>query len=158
MHTFTYTKIHKQGQSLVEMLVVVGIVVLLVTGIVSGTTLSLNRTATIQQRSAAVKYAQEGIELTRFVRDEGWDNFAAMGAVESNYCVGSEEPVVFQLTTGSCATPNINDTYTRTITLLLIPASSTTVEKMSVTVVVSWADRTQPTNAVSLVTYLTEWR
>ncbi len=147
----------QRGQSLVEMLVVVGIVVLLVTGIVSGTTLSLSSTHTTQQRSTAVKYAQDGIELARSLRDDGWTNFAALGTTESSYCVGSEVPPVFSLASGTCGT-NIGGTYARTITLHLIPASGTNVEKMSVTVVVSWGDTSQTNNAVTLVTYLTEWR
>lgn len=151
-----YIKHDERGQSLVEMIVVVGMVVLLVMGIVAGTTVALGRTQTVQMRSAAVKYAQEGIELTRSLRDTGWDMFAAMGTVESMYCTGDDG--VFTLTATSCSDPNVHDVYTRTIILRLLPASGASVEKMSVTVVVAWGDITNPSNSVSLVTHLTQWQ
>jgi len=73
----------QQGQSLVEMIVVIGVVVLLTTGIVVGTTTSLSRSETSETRSQALSYAQEGIELARGLRDAGWNTFTALGNPQS---------------------------------------------------------------------------
>lgn len=139
------------GQSLVEMIVVVGMVVLLTTGIVAGTTISLSRSETSKIRSSALTFAQAGIELARGQRDNGWDAFEAMGTPSSTiYCVGSNGAFVKE----TCTT-NIDNRFTRSVTLEFTPASG-----MKVTSRVVWGDTTNPTNTntVQLITYLTQWR
>ena len=64
---------YQHGQSLVEMVVVIGVVVLLAVGIIAGTTASLSATENAQTRSNALKFASEGIERTRELRDAGWE-------------------------------------------------------------------------------------
>lgn len=131
------------------MIVVIGVVVLLTTGIIAGTSASLSRTSDSQLRSAAVRYAQEGIELSRSIRDDGWNAFAALGQVPSTYCVGDD--TAFTATTSTCSTPNINNVYARSVTLTL-----TTPTSMSVDVVVNWGASSN--NKVELKTDLTQWR
>ncbi|MFH0749860.1 MAG: hypothetical protein V1917_03025 [Candidatus Gottesmanbacteria bacterium] len=67
------------GQSLVESVVTLGVVVLLVTGLIVGTTSSLRYAENSRSRSRATQYAQEGIELARKERDAGWIAFARTG-------------------------------------------------------------------------------
>ncbi|MCX6794106.1 MAG: hypothetical protein NTY06_03300 [Candidatus Gottesmanbacteria bacterium] len=129
---------HQEGQSLVEMIVVIGMVVLLATGIVVGTTTSLSRSGTSQVRSQALFYAQAGIELARETRDNGWAAFAALG-----------DPPTTTVTT-------INTTFTRSVMLQLTTVSG--VSTMKVTSRVKWGDTSNPANAVELTTYLTQWR
>lgn len=129
--------IHQKGQSLVEMIVVIGMVVLLTTGIIAGTTLSLSRSEASRTRSQALSYAQAGIELARATRDNGWAAFAAMGNPPS--------------TTVS----NIDSTFTRSVTFQLTTVSG--VSTMKVTSRVVWGDTTNP-SAVQLITYLTQWK
>lgn len=145
-----YTK----GQSLVEMIVVVGMVVLLATGIVAGTTASLSRADTTNTRTQALSFAQAGIELARGARDTGWDAFALMGTPESIYCVGSDG--LFGTPQTACATPNIDSTFIRAVTLSLTDLSG--VETMQVTSTVTWGDTTNQSNAIELMTYFTQWR
>lgn len=128
----------QKGQSLVEMIVVIGMVVLLATGIVVGTTASLSRTESSQVRSQALSIAQAGIELARVTRDTGWEAFAALGDPES--------------TTVS----TIDNTFTRSITFQLTTISG--ISTMKVTSQVIWGDTTNPLNKVKLTTYLTQWR
>jgi len=144
----------KKGQSLVEMIVIIGIVVLLATGIVASTTSSLSRSETSQSRSDALSFAQAGIELARGLRDTGWDTFSHMGGT---YCVGSDGTFGQPHTT--CTTHNIDDKFTRAVTLQLaqIPADLTK-EEMKVTSRVTWGDTTNLSNAVQLTTYLTGWK
>ncbi len=145
------------GQSLVEMVVVIGVVVALAVGIVAGTTAVLGSTQTTQIRSNAAKYAAEGIERARQIRDASWNTFAQMGATASLYCLGEDGQFVETGTT--CSGKNIGGVYTRGVTLELLPAGpSNPVEKMSVRVEVSWGPAGVPGNSMVLETYLTEWR
>jgi type II secretory pathway pseudopilin PulG len=145
----------QKGQSLVEMVVVIGMVILLTTGIVTGTTISLNRSKTSQYQTKALAYAQEGIEFARSTRDAGWTAFAAMGSASGTiYCVGSANPPVF--VTGACSAPNISNFMTRNITFQLTTVSG--VSTMKVTSQVTWGDTSNTSNAVQLTTYLTQWR
>lgn len=130
--------VYQRGQSLVEMIVVIGMVVLLATGIVAGTTTSLSRSETSQIRSQALSIAQAGIELARGTRDNGWDAFAALGTPQS--------------TTVS----NIDSTFTRSVTFQLTTVSG--IPTMKVTSRVTWGDTSNPANTVQLITYLTQWR
>lgn len=148
-------RVDQQGQSLVEMIVVIGMVVLLTTGIVAGTTASLSRSETSQVRSNALSFAQEGIELARKTRDSGWDAFALMGESETTYCVGSDGA----WGASPCTVPNIDNKFTRSITLKLIPIpAKPTMKEMNVTSRVAWGDTTNSSNAVQLTTYLTGWK
>lgn len=140
----------QQGQSLVEMIVVVGMVVLLTTGIVAGTTMSLSRAQTSQMRSDALVFAQSGLELARKKRDQGWNAFAALGTPATIYCVGSDES--FAPSQVPCTAANINTIYTRSVTLTL-----GIDEVMRVVSSVSWGDQ-GPLHRIQLTTYLTQWR
>lgn len=143
-----------KGQSLVEMIVIIGMVVLLATGIVAGTVASLSRSETSKARSEALSFAQAGIELTRGVRDAGWNTFVVKGSPPSTYCVGSD--AVFGQPQASCTAFNIEDTYVRSVTLDFTTVSGTPT--MKVTSKVAWGDIANPVNAVTLTTYLTQWR
>jgi Tfp pilus assembly protein PilV len=135
------------GQSLVEMIVVIGMVVLLTTGIIAGTTASLSRTETSRVRSVALSHAQAGIELTRAMRDNGWAAFAAKGSRPTTYCVGD-------FTTVAPCPVNIDSKFTRSVTLELTTIGSPPTSTMKVTSQVVW----DPSNAVQLTTYLTQWK
>lgn len=142
--------VKQQGQSLVEMIVIVGVIVLLATGIIAGTTASLSRSETSRVRSEALSHAQAGIELARGLRDDGWAAFAAMNSSES-YCVGSDGN--FGVHQPSCTAFNIENTYIRSVKLEL-----TDSDTMNVTSKVVWGDTTNPLNTVHLTTYFTDWK
>lgn len=63
------------GQLLVEISVALAVVLLLVTGLVVATTATMRNARLAKSRSAAVKYAQEGMEVTRLMRNKNWDTF-----------------------------------------------------------------------------------
>jgi type II secretory pathway pseudopilin PulG len=143
---------YREGQTLVEMIVLIGMVVLLTTGIVAGTTVSLSRSHLSQSRTSALALAQSGIELARGIRDNGWGAFEEMGKPGSKtYCVG----LTGNFVEGMCTGFNIDNKFMRSITL-----KSTTISGVStikVTSHVSWADTTNPANSMELITYLTPW-
>jgi type II secretory pathway pseudopilin PulG len=140
----------QRGQTLIEMIIIVGVIVLLATGIVAGTTAALSRSETLQARSEALSQAQAGIELARGLRDNGWNTFATKGTPATTYCVGSGGGFV----TGTCMPPYIDNRFKRYVTLELTTIGSPPTPTMKVTSKVVW----DPSNAVQLSTYLTQWK
>ena len=133
------------GQTLVEIIVVVGVVVLLVTGLVIGTTASLRIGESGKTRSQAVKLAQEGIELARTVRDTRWATFASMNGT---YCLADTN--AWTPMTGSCPV-NIGTTFTRSVDFTFVDP------RVTAEVTVSWQD-SSGTKQTSLKTYFTQWK
>lgn len=138
------------GQSLIEMIVVIGVVVLLATGIVAGTTASLAATQQNQLRAKALRLAQQGIELTRALRDAGWNSFSRMGTAPSVYCVG--EDGAFTISSSACTAPTLEGLYIRSVSLTL------TGGVMAVDSAVSWGNTSASKNTVELKTTLTQWQ
>lgn len=138
-------KAETSGQTLVEIIVVVGVVVLLVTGLVIGTTASVRIGEAGKTRSKAVKYAQEGIELARTIRDTQWLTFVAMSGT---YCL--DDANVWAEATGACAV-NINSLFARSVDFSYVDP------RMTVISTVSWQD-SSGTKQTSLKTFFTQWK
>ena len=139
------------GQTLAEVVVAIGVVVLLVTGLIFGTSVTLKASQYGKARSQAVQYAQEAIEITRSLRDSGWTTFFTYGGVTPlSWCL--DKAGVWTAMSGSCSA-NIDSFYTRQVTLTWIEIDS----KMKVDVVVSWIDGNK-TFTVPVTTYFTQWK
>lgn len=124
----------RKGQSLVEAIAAVAMMVLVVTALV-GLAVGALRTATVSRnRSRAVSYAQEGIERVRALRDQNPGNWVAFAS-------DCESP-------GLASLPSPFD---RTIDC------SESAGVMKVEVSVSWTDALGD-QSVDLDTYLTNWR
>lgn len=76
-----------KGQTLLEIIVVIGVIIVLTTGLVALTTVSIQNTRIGVLKSQAVKYAQEGMELVRQRRDSNWTDFKAMNG---NWCINDD--------------------------------------------------------------------
>lgn len=137
-----------RGQTLVEAVVVVGIVVLLVTGLIAGTTASLRSAQSGRTRTQAVSLAQEGIEIVRGIRDENWNTFATY---TGSYCLGDDR--VLTINAATCA-PNIT---TPEGTLARSVSFEWQDPKMVVTASVSYPEG-ETNRDVTLTTYFTEWK
>lgn len=138
-----------KGQTLAEVVVAIGVVVLLVTGLVVGTSVSLKASQYGKARSQAVQYAQEAIEIARNVRDNGWTTFATYGGVSPvSWCL--DKSGVWTAMSDSCSA-NIDNFYTRQVTLTWIDP------KMKVDVSVSWIDGNK-TYTMPITTYFTQWK
>lgn len=137
------------GQTLVEAVVVIGVVVLLVTGLIAGTTSSLRSAASGKIRSQAVRFTQEGIEHMRALRDENWTNFQINSGT---YCYGSDG-VLIATATETCA-PNIVTTEGSFIRMITFSWQD---PRMVVMVRVSYPEGEGIKN-VEFTTYFTKWR
>lgn len=139
---------NRNGQTLVEVVVIIGVVVLLVTGLVAGTTTSLKSAQSGRVRSQAVSLATEALERVRSVRDQSW---SALVGYAGLYCLGSDG--VFTPSAGTCSV-NITDgenTFTRSVRFTWQDP------KMVVTAVVVFIEGDSEKD-VTLETYLTQWK
>lgn len=144
-------KFRQLGQTLVEVVVALGIVVLLVTGLIAGATSAIHGSDQSRVRSLAIIYAQEALELSRQLRDNNWSSFQAKNGLwcldkGGNWSDG-----------GGVCSVNIGTTFTRSVTFLWVSDPDPTKEHMNVTTIVSWQDGSV-TRQTQLTTYFTQWQ
>ncbi len=140
------------GQTFVEVIVIVSIVVIVITALVSGSIVSLKITGYNSLKSQATKYAQEGLELSRKDRDTSWNTF--FGKSQSNpapatWCI--DKAGVWTAQT-PCPV-NIDGVFTRYLTLSYDAGN----ERIDTTVYVTWKDG-QATRTSKIETFFTRWR
>lgn len=143
--------ISMRGQSLVEAIIAISVVMLLVTGLVAGTSASLKTSQRGRSRDQAVKFAEEGLEYARGLRDQSWTTFAALSG---NYCFDTDavSPLTFTVSQDCDVKKTTSDTvFTRQLRFTL---SGT---RMTVVSVVSYIEGSQRQH-VTLTTYLTQWK
>lgn len=141
----------QSGQTLVEAIISISVVVLLVTGLIAGTTASLKTSQSGRSRDQAVKLAEEGIEYARSLRDLSW---STLSGYSGDYCydAGAQTPLVATLTSSCDTKKTTADTvYTRLITFSGSGNSKTIVST------VSFVENAK-VQSVTLTTQLTEWK
>lgn len=144
---YIHQRAHKKGQTIVEAIVVIGVVIILVTGLISGTTASLRTARDSRIRSDAVKYAQQSLEIVRSLRDENWTTFQSYSGL---YCMGADNTLV---SAGSCS----NNITTVDANLTRSVRFSWLGDKMEVTASVDYLEGSV-THTVPLSTYFTQWK
>lgn len=138
------------GQTLIESIVATLLVVLLVTGLISGTTASLRAGQSGRDRSQANKYAQEGIEMTRNLRNAGWYPFFAQR--DNIWCLAKDNVWPGSPASGVAdCDRNIDNLFGRSVSF------SWNDPLMVVVSTVRWFDGST-THASTLTTYFTQWR
>jgi type II secretory pathway pseudopilin PulG len=135
----------QKGQTLVEAIVVIGMVMLMVTGLISGTTAALKSSQSVKTRSEATKYAEDGIETLRLMRDTNWSSIASYVDTGSN-CFNNDGKF-----SGVC-TPTSDTNLTRKVTL-----NSAGANTIHVNVTVTYSEG-GVLKAIPIDTYLTQWR
>lgn len=113
-----------RGQTLLEVLMVAGVLSLLLTGLVSLVVTSTARTTLSQRRTAANRLVQEGIEWARAQRKEhGWLLFTDQ-VDNKQYCLADPNITIYT-TTGPCDVSDssdlIADVYWRTVSFEVGP-------------------------------------
>lgn len=147
-----YMKHFSYGQSMVEIIIVIGIVLVVVTGLVVGSTAALRGTRFSSTKSPATKYAQEGLELARKLRDTSWSTFfARKDEINGLWCL--DEAGTWTSAGGSEAncSNNVAGIYSRTVRFTWDGTGMTVVSAAS------WVDGAT-THKSELTTYLTEWK
>jgi len=144
------TKYRLPGQSLVEAVVAVAVVLLLVTGLIVATTSSLRFSSLSKYRTQAITYANEGMEFVRRLRDSSWTDFIAK---DGTYCLSSTETWTKLEVDDDICIFDIDRFYARKVMFTYYPLQ----EGMRVTVIVSWVEG-EWVNSTSLASYFTNWR
>lgn len=140
-----------QGQTIVEAIVVLGVVVLLVTGLIAGTTSSLRSVQAGRTRSVALKFAEQGMEFIRNLRNQQWSTFQSNSGL---YCLDSSmtlTELAFPPCTINITTPE--GAFARSINFTWDNID----EKMTVVATVSYIEGSQSKN-VTLTSYFTNWK
>jgi len=142
-----YFSKNKSGQSLIEVVVAVGMMALLLTTILALVALSVKNSRVAKDRAQAVSLAQEGVELMRTYRDYSWTEFIGK-ANGSNYAL----PEDWTIGTGLSDTCPISTSsfFKRCVVLSQNPTPVT------VNVVISWKEGAQ-TYQTNQETHLTLW-
>jgi prepilin-type N-terminal cleavage/methylation domain-containing protein len=122
-----------KGQSLIEVLVAMGIISIVITSVVTIVTTSLGNTQFSRDQDTATKYAQEGLELTRSIRNSSYSAFAIYNG---RYCLPKNAQNL-GVAQPSCTTPNV-DSFIREVQIQQAPGCGANVSKVIVNV--SWRD------------------
>lgn len=145
-------KTHCVGQSLVEVIVAVGIVLIIVTGLVVATTFSLRFNQNSKMRTEALSFAKEGMERMRALRDTGWDTVPSSGA----YCLDIGETELTSEPAGGCALDGETG-FRRVIRVSMDESCQDPAVCRKVTIQVSWLEGDSGQD-VELSSYITNWR
>ncbi len=138
---------NQKGQSLIELIVALGILVIIVSGItfLILNTYTLNREA--DERTRAVFIAEEGLEAVRSIRDNDWGDLPSDG----DYCIAlSGGNWIFDPNPPPCSQI---DKFNRTITI-----QDLSQNKKRVSSQVTWDFEEGKTRDVSLVSFFTNWQ
>lgn len=100
-----------KGQTLIEVLVALAIAALVVSAITVISISSLSNAQYVKNQDTASKYAQEGMEIMRRIRNSNYADFKLYSGV---YCLGSGETTL-AAAVGSCTTKNLDDTFIRSV-------------------------------------------
>ncbi|OGG11487.1 hypothetical protein A2Z00_03510 [Candidatus Gottesmanbacteria bacterium RBG_13_45_10] len=143
---------YRQGQTIVEAIVVIAVVVILTTGVIAGTTASLRSAQDGRVRTQAIRFAQEGVEILRTLRDENWTTFYQH--TNQTWCLGSDG--ILTAASGGACSPNITTSegtnLTRKVTLTW--NDPTIIAGVNV----SYPITDTVARSVLVTTYLTQWK
>lgn len=147
------------GQSLLEIVVSVGLVTMVLVALVSAISFSLANAQFARNKALATKYDQEAVEWLREQRDASWFDLNSMAPDAGSgqiYCVPTLPVTVTTMTNGTCTTAVIDDNYDifhREVTLRGVAAD----DSVSVTLKVWWYQGAKQVN-VTVNTTLTRWQ
>ena len=137
----------KSGQSLIEVLTALAVVLLVIIALIRATTSSMKGSDFSKMQVLATRYAQEGIEWIRAERDKDWDNIN-VHTTGAPLCLMS-----LAWSSDNCDENDYIDgtKFKRQATL------TKEGEKVKIEVIVGWQDSSGDHQS-QLSTYLTNWR
>lgn len=137
------------GQTLVEVMVALGVAVTIIVALVTATVSSMRNAQFAKLQAQATKLSQEALEKARAQRDQqGWATFKS-GFVDVR-CLPSSGT---WSSSGCTETDKIEGVFLRNVNFADVSGE----EKKSVTVTTSWTDA-NGTHQSTLATYLTKWQ
>lgn len=101
-----HTNNSEAGQTIIEATIALASILLTLAAIAIAISTSVSNSTFIKQQSQASKFAQDGIEQLRYVRNTNPTAFFALGGI---YCMNEDSALV----SGSCTAVNIANTFKR---------------------------------------------
>jgi len=142
-----------EGQSLIEVVVALGVVLLVVIALVQAVTTSIKSADRAKKTAQAASYCQEGMENIRAYRDAGWTTFSSrVGPNVGDTSINYDLPGSIPAATACPSTPNLVNTFTRCVKF-----ERSATEKVKIILTVSWAD-SSGTHKSDLISYFTKWQ
>lgn len=123
---------HLSGQTLIEVVVALGISVTIISAVVAVVLSALRGAEVSRTQNQATLLAQEGIEVVRQIRDTDYSGFQAKNGI---YCLDKNSST---LRSGcSLTTPNV-DTFVRSVSIQQV--STCASGTASISAMVAWTD------------------
>jgi len=141
----------RSGQSLVEVVVVTGIVMLILVALVAGAMIAVRNSQFSRASTRAIQLSREATEWLRGERKNSWSELVNHSG---DYCLESDLNFDISVNaSGNCPTTYtiIDDQFTRKAAL-----TKESSEKVKITVTTSWTDSNGEHNE-QVITYLTKW-
>lgn len=124
-----------RGDTLIEVLIGLAVATVAISAITVLGTTSLNNAKFISDQDQASKYAQEGLETVRKIRNSNYTGFASTSGV---YCLGKDIQTL-GASGSSCTTPNIDGKFIRSV-IIVQNGECRSASLAHTTVTVSWTD------------------
>ena len=118
------------GQTLIEVLVALGIISIIATALGAVVVDSMSNAQLSKNQNQALDYAREGMEIVRRLRDE---DIVGFRSYNNTFCLGKGAGSLG----ADCVSPNIDNFFLRKVT---VAQSGCTANVASVVVTVSWAN------------------
>jgi hypothetical protein len=134
-----------KGQTLIEVLVALGIITVVTTALAAVVITSMSNAQFSKNQNLASQYALEGMEIVRRLRDSDYVGFRNKS--DGIYCLDKGQPILPINPVSVCATPNV-DNFIRKVEIYsqdLIKRCDVNLSRVIVTV--SWQDGKCPASA-----------
>lgn len=122
-----------KGETLIEVLIALTIAVVVITAIAVLSVSSLSNSQFIKNQEQAGKYAQEGMEIMRALRNNDYVDY---GNYTGTYCLDKDHEL--GVSQSSCTTKNIDNVFIRSVTIQQDGGCGVNLAKTTVTV--AWTD------------------
>lgn len=129
-----------KGETLVEVLVALGIITVVASALVGVVVTSMGNTRFSKDQNQATQYAQEGMEIVRQKRDDDYVVFRAIAT--GTYCLDGSG--ANNLVQPCIDVANVGGSYLRKVTIGQSAATRCALDVARVTVTVSWQDSKCP--------------
>lgn len=152
---------NNKGQSVIEVIVAVAILIIIAGSSVIAILGSLSSTRLAEEETQATLFSTEGVEAVQSIRNQGWDNL-------TNGSYGVSKAGGTWVFSGSSDDPDDTNKFSRSVTVVdverdgegNIVASGGTVDDdtKQITSTITWNFTPSRQNTVTLASYLTNWQ
>ncbi|MBP9700233.1 hypothetical protein KBD71_03035 [Candidatus Woesebacteria bacterium] len=152
------------GQTLIEIIIAVGLVVLVLTSISAGVAISVRNNRHAKSMEEAKQYAREGSEWLRRMRDQlGWDSFAQAVRADGasiTYCLPAlpqTGAAFIALSNQTCTTSQVISGTVFNRSMAVTTSAGAIPDTVTAVISVSWSDGGKQFASQSTLT-LRRWR